>query len=103
VWSPDGSALFYRRNAVSTAGEAATEFVQVDVVDRQTFRWRNERQVQVGAFQIFGAIRDYDVLPDGRFVMPFPEERRDAGDAERPRINVVLDWAEELKARVPVN
>jgi hypothetical protein len=32
--------------------------------------------------------------------MVFPP-RNEAGDLERPRINVVVNWLEELKARVP--
>ena len=45
--------------------------------------------------------RTYVVAPDGRFVMV-----KTAGDAMEqtpaPQITVVLDWFEELKARVPV-
>jgi serine/threonine-protein kinase len=103
IWSPDGRSLFYRRNAQSTAGEEVTEFAQVDIVDGETFRWRNERPVPVGSFQIFGGLRDYDVLPDGRFVMLFRGNRSESGEAERLRINVVLNWVEELKARVPLS
>ena len=40
----------------------------------------------------------YDVAEDGRFLMVLREE----GQAEQTmRINVVLNWFEELKARVP--
>jgi hypothetical protein len=40
---------------------------------------------------------DYDVAPDGRFLMIKPSEQEQAP----PRLNVVLNWTEELKARVP--
>ena len=44
--------------------------------------------------------RPFDVAPDGRFLMikiGGPE-----GVESRPSIEVVLNWVEELKARVPV-
>ncbi len=41
----------------------------------------------------------YDVTPDGqRFVMVHLGD----GDSERSQLNVVLNWFEELKQRVPV-
>jgi hypothetical protein len=41
----------------------------------------------------------YDVAPDGRFVMV------EEGQSEPPptRLNIVLNWGEELKRRVPPN
>jgi Tol biopolymer transport system component len=102
VWSRDGRSLFYRRNAQTATGEDTTEFVQVDIVNRAAFQWRNERRLPVGAFRIFGGIRDYDVFPDGRFLMLFPTESRAARNAERRQINVVINWVEELRRRVPV-
>ena len=45
--------------------------------------------------------RQYDVAPDGRFVMMKAGDQT-GGDVRRPRITVVLDWFEELLERVPV-
>ena len=45
--------------------------------------------------------RQYDVAPDGRFVMMKAGDQT-SGDVRRPRITVVLDWFEELLERVPV-
>jgi len=49
------------------------------------------------------AQRNYDVTPDGKqFVVVLPES---AGSSSQPRpqhINVVLNWTEELKTRVPI-
>jgi serine/threonine-protein kinase len=102
VWSPDGKALVYRRGATATTGEMGAGLMQVEVVSESGFSWRNERRLPFERFLTFGGLRDYDMMPDGkRFVMVFragdsaPEER------ERPRVNVVLNWLEELKARVP--
>ncbi len=47
--------------------------------------------------------RDYDISLDGeRLLMVFPADRLDTGEPTRPQINVVLNWFEELKERVPV-
>jgi serine/threonine-protein kinase len=101
VWSPDGSALSYRRMATGTSGEAAPALMQVEIVAGDRFAWRNEQQLPFKEFLVFGGLRDYDVLPDGeRFVMLFPPDQNAEGDAERPRITIVLNWVEELKARV---
>ncbi len=47
--------------------------------------------------------RDYDMSPDGeRLLMVFPADQPDPGEPARLQINVVLNWFEELKERVPV-
>jgi len=47
--------------------------------------------------------RDYDISPDGeRLLMVFPADRSDSGEPARLQINVILNWFEELKQRVPV-
>ena len=48
--------------------------------------------------------RQYDVDPDGqRFLMMLDAAAGDGGAVLRRQINVVLNWFEELNARVPVN
>jgi hypothetical protein len=55
-------------------------------------------------FLVFGGVRDYDLMPDGqRFVMVFPAGEDPVQAAERPRINVALNWIEQLKARLPAD
>jgi hypothetical protein len=45
--------------------------------------------------------RDYDITPDGeRILMIVPADEPGLENA-RPQIHVVLNWFEELKARVP--
>ena len=52
---------------------------------------------------MFNGFRDYDITPDGeRFVMVFPTGQTDSGGSAAQRINIVLNWFEELKERVPV-
>jgi hypothetical protein len=48
-------------------------------------------------------VRDYDVMPDGRFISSGPARDEGlSGSAVTPQIRVVLNWFEELKRRVPV-
>ena len=104
VWSPDGTALSYRRMATGTSGEAAPGLMQVEIVAGDRFAWRNERQLPFERFLVFGGMRDYDVLPGGgQFVMLFPAVQDTEGVPERPRVNIVLNWIEELKARLPAD
>ncbi len=50
----------------------------------------------------FGAAgRNYDVAPDGRFLMIRQAGQTDA-TGPLPQITVILNWFEELTARVPV-
>ena len=59
------------------------------------FRWK--------VFSYSTLYRDYDIHPDGeRFLMVFPAELVDSSEISRPQINIVLNWFEELKERVPV-
>jgi hypothetical protein len=51
-----------------------------------------------------GSGRQYDVTPDGKaFVLVIDASASGGGTTRRPtsQINVVLNWLEELKQRVP--
>lgn len=52
-----------------------------------------------------GAGRARDVDPSGKRILLIRpvESTADGGPAPQPRIDIVLNWVEELKARVPVN
>jgi hypothetical protein len=44
----------------------------------------------------------YNITPDGKqFIMEFPPQSA-SGSAPAPQIQIVLNWFEELKQRVPV-
>jgi hypothetical protein len=43
---------------------------------------------------------DYDIAADGRLLVTMPTGGTDV-EASRPRIVVVQNWFDELKARVP--
>jgi hypothetical protein len=45
--------------------------------------------------------RAYDVTPDGRFISAIDRGQYESGKPVAPQIQVVLNWFEELRARVP--
>ena len=45
--------------------------------------------------------REYDVLPDGRFITLLPDQSGPAGVG--PELRVILNWFDELKRLVPTN
>jgi len=45
--------------------------------------------------------RNYDLMPDGRMLGVVSAGQSQPAGPTTPQIQVVLDWFEELKARVP--
>ena len=91
LWRRDGTELVYRNGnkmmSVSTTSAAALILGRTELL----FEGPYERSSRIGE-------TNYDVAEDGRFLMVLREE----GQAEQTmRINVVLNWFEELKGRVP--
>ncbi|MFN2302569.1 MAG: hypothetical protein ACK2TV_02435, partial [Anaerolineales bacterium] len=101
LWSPDGRELFYRNGD-------ATMVVQVEI--EPTFRLGNPEVLFEGeyfqsSFQN-GAITSWDITQDGkRFLMMKEAEptEEDSTQGRPRRINIVTNWIEELKERVPVD
>jgi Tol biopolymer transport system component len=99
IWSPDGQELFYlsEDNSVMAVAVQTSPMVTFDT-PKILFQSTN-----VG-FTI-GEGTPWDIHPDGkRFLMI--KQRADytsTEEASQPRINVVLNWFEELKQRVPVD
>ena len=91
VWAPDGSAIYYRGPAALMA--APTPLGPGFVPGRSRVLFSTER------FRFSGNASAFDIHPDGkRFVMVT------LGDVPPPlrgQINVVFNWFEELKRRVP--
>jgi Tol biopolymer transport system component len=89
VWSPDGKALFYNSRALG--------FATVEVTTTPSLAFGNPVAVP-RPFQLSppGGRRVYDIMRDGRFV-------GFTATIIAPQMQVVLNWFEELKARVPVN
>ena len=95
VWSPDGSELFYRRSEARFIIRDSNQLVGVDITTEPGLVWGNERLLPIS---VVNAERSYDIMPDGqRFLIVAPPE-----EVPHPRINVVLNWFQELKERVPV-
>ncbi len=92
VWSRDGRRLFYRQGR---------SLMAVDVETDPVFEASAPVLVTRSSYEALTATIDwpnYDVYPDGEsFVMiSAPEE-----GAERDHVDVVLNWFDELKRRVP--
>jgi serine/threonine protein kinase len=93
AWSRDGSELFLV--------PAPAKFLAVPVKTRPTFSFSNPLAVpRLFSMASPDQPRPYDVTADGRFVGVGSGGTR-AGSAATPQIHVVLNWFEELKARVP--
>ncbi len=97
-WSRDGKKLFYRSGeaimAVSVKTEPTFQLEAPEILFRIVLAYAEDLHTS------------WDVSPDGkRFLMI--KEATDVAVTEagisRPRINIVLNWLEELKERVPVD
>jgi Tol biopolymer transport system component len=99
-WSPDGREIFY----ISPDGDAV---MAVPVETEPTFSAGKPRELFRGTFVAgVGMSPAYDVHPDGkRFLMIKPPQLQEEEPTEAPprKINIVLNWDEELKQRVPVD
>ena len=98
MWSPDGKELFY------FTGGGGGQFVAVSVTTRPTFTFGNPVSVpRPFGPSSQGLERNYDITRDGkRFLgVVAAGQNTTAGAPAAPQIQVVLNWFEELKARVP--
>jgi serine/threonine-protein kinase len=100
VWSAAGDEMFFRR-AANTGEPSQIRGLEIGTAGGITFR--NPRTLPIeGALMALG-YRDFDIAPDGeRFVMIYPAEMVDDQAAPAPRIDVVLNWQQEVVSRVPV-
>jgi serine/threonine-protein kinase len=95
IWSRDGKELFY------TPGPG--EFAVVGVTTSPAFAFGNPKPVrQVIENYPPSVPRQYDITPGGKLLGRVLPGQGQAGRPIVPQINVVLNWAEELKQRVPV-
>jgi serine/threonine protein kinase len=97
LWSPDGRELFYR------GGDSV---IAVAVQTEPTFKCGKPVPLFRGTYVglNIGIGTEWDISPDGkRFLMMKEAESTGKPAAEAPRkINIVVNWFEELKQRVPV-
>jgi Tol biopolymer transport system component len=100
LWSRDGQELFYR--TVNQSGSDPQTLRKIQVSTTPAFTFTSEETVPIGEFMSFGYYRSFDVTPDGeRFLVVLPPEQTNS-DATQLQINIVQNWFEELKERVPV-
>ena len=90
LWSRDGKELFYV--------PLPAQFAVVTMTTRPTVAFSNPVAVE----RRFGGAgpttpRPFDVAPDGKIIAPLDTTQTQSG----PQIEVVLNWFEELKQRVP--
>jgi serine/threonine protein kinase len=88
VWNPKGRELFYR---------SGQKMMAVNYTEQPEFSADKPRMLFEGPYMPSPrSLADYDVSPDGqRFLMLKNAEQRPG------EINVVLNWTEELKQKVP--
>ena len=91
VWNPNGRELFYR---------SGDKMMAVEIATQPSFAAGNPRMLFEGQYvPTPGTVPNYDVSPDGQcFLMLMPTEQAQAAPTQ---INVVLNWFEELKQKVP--
>jgi eukaryotic-like serine/threonine-protein kinase len=104
AWSPDGGELFFLDPSRPANGRVG--FVAVKINSRPDLTVGDAIQIP-RAFYVtapgIGRSRTYDVMPDGRFLGVMEEVLSQADAAVGAQMQVVLNWFEELKQRVPVN
>jgi Tol biopolymer transport system component len=92
-WSPDGQELFY--------APGLDRFQVVTFSTQPTVTFGNAVPVpRGGVLQAQNFRRMYDLSPDGRRILGIIAGQT-TQEALAPTIQVVLNWSEELEARVP--
>jgi serine/threonine protein kinase len=100
-WSRDGQELFF----IPGAGQ----FAVIRITTRPTFSFKDPVALSRGPLGFIeggpGVTRQNDVAADGRVIAVLPGDPAllltNSRAAVTPQIQVVLNWFEELKARVP--
>ena len=91
TWAPDGSELFYL---------VGTRMIVAPIRTDPSFDHGSPEVLFAGAYFFGRDGRNYDVAADGRFLMIKPPR---SGGGPPLEITEVLNWFEELNARMPVN
>ncbi len=91
VWGPDGNELFYREGK---------KMMSVAIETTPIFSHRTPVELFAGDYTAQNTFINYDIHPDGdRFLMVALGETEITSSTAQ--INVVLNWSEEVKERVP--
>jgi serine/threonine-protein kinase len=102
VWTKSGEMFFRLRRDTGKPNELRA----LDVTTTGEFAFKNPRTLQLPANTLmYQSYRDFDVTPNGDKFVIIVAEQKDAkagAPPPAPRIDVVLNWFEELQARVRV-
>jgi serine/threonine protein kinase/Tol biopolymer transport system component len=97
VWPAAGRELFYRNGfrmmAVPIETSPSLRIGTPRLLFESNFIAENDGS----------GVNNYDVAPDGRFLMIQPKAADGQSELPRPQINVVVNWFEELKRLVPAD
>jgi Tol biopolymer transport system component len=95
LWSPDGRELFYRSN---------DSVMAVSVETKPVFKYGSTETLFRGPYVTLGANEGHpwDISPDGKKFLMMKQVGLETSGGPR-KINIVLNWFEELKQRVPVD
>jgi Tol biopolymer transport system component len=99
VWSRDGKELVYTQAGLP-------RFFALSITTRPDFKFSSSVPLSkvLLAQESGGVPRDYDIMPDGkRFVGLIPPDQLQSGASAASQIQVVLNWFDDLKRRVPVH
>lgn len=101
VWDRSGTEIYYRRGDDLRALSVERSGVEL-LVGAPTTLFSGPYLREEGGSN--GGLAYYDISPTGdRFVMVEDAESQDAAVGEPLQLHVVLNWFEELRARVPTN
>jgi serine/threonine-protein kinase len=93
VWNPNGKELFYR---------SGDKMMAVEITTQPSFSLSNPRMLFEGPYEPAAVpVSNYDVSPDGQRFLMFKPSEQELTQAASTQINVVLNWFEELKQKVP--
>ena len=103
-WSPDGRELFYVRAPAGPPEAVMRVTLGVEENDPSSLLVGTpERLFDWQYFAAPGGRRYYDISPDGQRFLMMTSATGGFDGGGRAEINVVLNWFEELKERVPVD
>jgi serine/threonine-protein kinase len=98
LWSPEGKELFY-------VSAVSARMMAIEVRTTPSFTFGKPTPIPVEGLAFSTDRRNYDITHDGKqFVAVLEQAGSQADSGGRParqQINVVLNWFEELKQRVP--
>ena len=98
MWSPDGRLVYRRSFDIAATRSTGMSLFALDVTMDRGVWFGTERALPLQGFIAIRDFRNYGLTPDGKkFVVLLPAGKPSPG----PRITIVQNWFEDLKARVP--